>query len=340
MKFIKNISIVIFVVVIGYSPVFYFNIVDDPYAIFTSDYSKLRIEPNSHFIKMRYLLNHETKFDSYIFGNSRANNVDPTLLSNGVYFNNYYSLGVPKEHLLDISLLIKEKKKIKNIIMFFDISSYSVSTFNRENEPLRIPYAESKLKLIKNYIHYCFQVPEKKFKEDFYNAEPTAIYEGMLTSGRAINLAVENFIENNKQAHCSDPKFNNPSEVYHNMLDETIESIKSIKKICDEHKINLTFVMNPIHKTTYLASNLELYFIFQKKLAEISDFYDFSGINKVTTNNYFYYETSHYRPIIGNAMINFIQNRKSIDSMPDFGEFVKSSEIDAHIIKLKNQVGK
>jgi len=94
--------------------------------------------------------------------------------------------------------------------------------------------------------------------------------------------------------------------------------------------------MNPIHKVSYLANNLDFYFEFLKKLSTISDFYDFGGINKITTNNYFYYETSHYRPIIGNAISRFIQYNQGIDSVPDFGHYITKQNIDARIDELKS----
>src|SRR5690242_10358530 len=104
-KFFWNILVLFFWVALFFSPVFYFNLIIDPYGIFRSDYSRQRIEPNGHFIKMRYVLNHPEKFDSFIFGNSRANNIDNTHIPGGQWYNMYYSLGFPKEHLADLQLM-------------------------------------------------------------------------------------------------------------------------------------------------------------------------------------------------------------------------------------------
>ena len=124
---------------------------------------------------------------------------------------------------------------------------------------------------------------------------------------------------------------------YSNRINATIDEIAEIKKLCDAKKVNLKFVMNPIHKTTYLASDKVMYFEFLNKLATISDFYDFSGLNKITTNNYFYYETSHYRPIVGDAMLHYIQENKPIDSIPDFGTLVTKANIESRINTLMKQ---
>lgn len=287
---------------------------------------------------MRYLLNSKPKFNSFIFGNSRANNVDAKIFRNGKYYNMYYSLGLPSEYLEDIKLLLNHDFKIKNIILFLDYSSYSSNANNRENEMARKSYPDSKLILFKRYIDYAFQIPDEKFKAEFYNTKPNEIYKSMFWTGQAKNKEAEEFIENNKLIHISHPKFESPFLGWENNVDETICKIDSIKSICVKNKIDLKIVMNPIHKTTYLANNHLLYFDFIKKLSAISGFYDFSGLNKVTTNNYFYYETSHYRPIIGQAMSRFIQYNQHIDTIPDFGHFVSKENIDDRINNLKRQL--
>jgi hypothetical protein len=286
---------------------------------------------------MRYVYNHPGRFDSFIFGNSRANNISPKNFTNGKYYNLYYSLGVPSEHLTDIKLLLRRGVNIKNILLCLDFSSYSVSEEGRNADMMRLPYTDDKMKLLRTYIKYAFPIPDEKFKSQYYTFPPTPFYIRMFETGQAENTAVEKYIEENKQAHISDPKFLTPHRYWVFFMDDAISRIDSIKNICREHKINLVVVMNPIHKVTYQATNLNNYCTFLKRVSEISDFYDFSGINRVTANNYFYYETSHFRPLIGDAMTNFIQYQKRIDTIPEFGTYVTKQNIDERIAQLKNQ---
>lgn len=337
-KFLKSILIVLLLTIVGYSPVFYFNIIENPYGIFTSDFSHQKFEPNNHFIKMRYLLNNDTGFDSYIFGSSRANNVKPGNLKNGNYYNLYYSLGIPPEHLNDIRLLLSYRKKIKNILILLDYTSYTTGTQNRENDLSRIPYTDRFIPLAKKYIKYAFTIPEERFIEDFYFAQPVPYYTNMYKTGTAENEKEELYIENNREEHINHPKFNNPVEGYESYVLETIAVLDTINHICAENHINITYAFNPIHKTTYLVSNHELYFAFMKKLSELTSFYDFSGLGKITTNNYFYYEASHYRPMIGKAMTDFIQYGKRIDTIPEFGEYITKENVDKRIEFLKSQL--
>jgi hypothetical protein len=78
---------------------------------------------------------------------------------------------------------------------------------------------------------------------------------------------------------------------------------------------------------------------FKKRLAQITDFYDFSGINSITKDPFNYYETSHYRVFIGEMMLaRMFENDKNITVPEDFGDLVTKSNIDIHIKKLKSQL--
>lgn len=337
LKFFRNSFIVFILVCIGYSPVFYFNIYEDPYSIFRFDYSNVRIEPNNHFIKMRFLLNKKNSFDSFIFGNSRANNVNPTLFTNGKYYNFYYSLGIPAEYKDDLRRFLKHKIKIKNLLILLDYSSYSSGSGNRDLEMLRWPYPTGKLDILKKHVSYAFQIPNKSFKSEYYNTPASDIYKKIFITGQAENKTVEDYIEANKLKHINDPKFNYPYLGWTNLVDQTIQDLDTIKKLCIDNQIKVTFVLNPIHKTTYLANNPSLYYEFMKKLSNITDFYDFGGINKVTSNNYFYYETSHFRPMIGQAISRYIQYNEKIDSIPNFGTYITKQNINTRIDELSKQ---
>ncbi len=337
-KFFINIFIVIGVTLIGFSPILYFNICEDPYSIFRSDFSKVRIEPNNHFVKMRYILNNKTKFDSFIFGSSRANNVKPQQFKNGKYFNMYYSLGIPEENLDDIRVLLKHKLQIKNILILIDFTSYSSSTQGRENDMLRRHYSDNKMILFKKYIKYAFAIPDLDFVNEYYNQNVGPFYLNTFVSGTAENEVKENYIENNKEEHIHSPVFNEEIKGWESHVLETVATLDSIKKLCEANHISLTLAMNPIHKTSYLANSQVDYFAFLKRLSEVSPFYDFGGLNRVTTNNYFYYETSHFRPMIGNAMADFIQYGKHIDTIPEFGIYITKNNIDERINFLQSQL--
>jgi hypothetical protein len=86
-----------------------------------------------------------------------------------------------------------------------------------------------------------------------------------------------------------------------------------------------------MHKFTYLEAQLERFAQFKKELAGITDFWDFSGINSVTTNNYNYYESSHYRPFVGDMLLKVMFGAPAVKAPADFGRYVTAQNIDAHL---------
>ena len=87
-----------------------------------------------------------------------------------------------------------------------------------------------------------------------------------------------------------------------------------------------------MHHKTYLKQDWNAYIKFLKGLAKLTNYYDFSGLNEITTNNFNYYETSHYRPFIGDLMIK----RLFSDRIENFGVLITAENIN-EVIKLKNK---
>ena len=121
-------------------------------------------------------------------------------------------------------------------------------------------------------------------------------------------------------------------------MGKTLDEIRETVDLLKAHGIRLIVFINPIHKTTYLATGLETFFLFEKELSRITDFYDFSGLNSITTNNYYYYETSHYRPKVGTLMLARMLNDSSLKVPADFGVLVTRGNIEQHLADLRNQV--
>ena len=335
-KFIRRIMVLLVLVGLGFSPVLYFNVYIDPYGIFRSNFEKQRIEPNSHFIKLRKIIHNPEEFDSFIFGNSRANNIDNTKIPGGRYFNLYYSLGLPSEYLRDLRLLLKHDVKIKNILLSVDFSAYSSDETGRQFDVARKAYRDDLSFLMRYYTEYIFLLPDTQFVNKVLATPENSIYKNILLTGRAVNTKAEENIEKDIKFHISQEKFLWPTYGYENHIDNVIATIDTISRLCKSNNIALKICMNPVHKATFLGNNRFLYFDFFKKLSHISNFYDFSGMNKVTTNNYFYYESSHFRPIIGDAMIDFMYKNKRIDSIPDFGFFITKENVESRINTLEN----
>ena len=143
-----------------------------------------------------------------------------------------------------------------------------------------------------------------------------------------------NSIENNIKQHINDKKFMEPTRYVGDRIKETIKSIEEIVNLSKKYDFNLLIFINPIHKTTYLDTNFNNFQIFKNELVQLTDYYDFSGLNRITTNNYYYYETSHYRDIAG----ELIKQRLFKSENNNFGIYVSKNNIDEHLENLKEQI--
>ncbi|TAE18085.1 MAG: hypothetical protein EAZ95_05225 [Bacteroidetes bacterium] len=82
-----------------------------------------------------------------------------------------------------------------------------------------------------------------------------------------------------------------------------IQMLQEIKAIFEKHKTNYRVIMSPLYEQKKMSKadkeNLEK--IFDNR------FFDFSGKNFFTEDKRHYYETSHYRPMVGDSIMKIVQ---------------------------------
>lgn len=142
---------------------------------------------------------------------------------------------------------------------------------------------------------------------------------------------VDEEIENNPEVYVTLEKFTEPT-VFKSDGGEfarCIENLKAIKNLCEEYNMEMKVFFMPHHMTTYLNDDVELMNRFKKELVKISPFWDFSGVNYVTSNNYFWYETSHPRAFICDKILDTVSGQNQITWVPDFGVYVTEENVDA-----------
>ncbi len=324
------------------------NCVVDTYGILRTDFTRQFQEPNENFIKMKYLLNNRGKYDSFLFGSSRVSHTNIKNIKNGTYYSIGYSEGLPKEHLGNIKLLLRSNVRIKNIMLGLDDFSYRVDPEKHRQDLMRQPhplvsgkrfltfYSEYYVKMKKfipslcSYIMHNYRNKRsplmEKFSYDFYD------------SGRPLCRTCDDDIERDPAKHRSSSIFDEPTHYEGDNMAGALESIRELVDIAKNNNINLTIFINPLHHVTYLDTDMEQFFAFKKELARISRYYDFSGLNTITTDNYYYYETSHYRTKVGDMMLNRMFGYPPVDVPADFGALVTEQNIDAHLRNLSRQL--
>ncbi len=324
------------------------NYIVDDYGIVRDDFSRQFQEPNQRFVKIKYLIDHKDRYDSLLFGSSRVLHIDNKKIQTGHYYNMGYSEGLPKNHLDNIKLLIENGIRIKNVIIALDDFSYQVNPESHLFDLLRQPhYLVSGKRKVDFYGEYFMNI--KKVSSSLNNymqfnyrksdgaASPQVTYD-IYDSGRVLCTTCDSAIESNVEKHNNDQKFKKPDHYDGDYLSNTLRDVGELVSLAKEHNIKLIVFINPIHQTTYLDTDLPLFFEFKRQLAEMTDYYDFSGLNTITTNNYYYYETSHYRPMVGDMILNRIFGYSQVVVPDDFGVLVNRRNVTEHLRRLHRQI--
>lgn len=305
-------------------------IIVDPYNVF--HWSEIRdngVEPNSNYIKMKYVLENPHKYDSFLFGSSRTGFIDVERIPDGNWYNMSYSEGLPDEHLENIEELIENGIIPKNIMIGIDNISCFVDPTLHESQFYRIPYPrENKLGFYANYFSIRGVIESLEVIMNHEVTDPDYVERYYRSGSSNRNIQVENDWENNAP-YWEDYYAN---EIWNACLD-----LRYIRELCEEYDINLIVFSNPIYYTTYQHSRVYGYDVYLSWLANEVDFYNFSGVNNVTINNDNYIETSHYNMEVGDMIIDRIFYGETDETLESqgFGYYTTKDNVDELMSRLE-----
>lgn len=328
-------NIVIFSTIIGVN--YYF----DFYAVFKQNQEVYYDGINDRYAKVAYILNNKDKYNTFLWGSSRSQKMNPLILDIKSY-NMAAPAGMPEDCLQNLKIFINNGIKVKNVYLGVDNFSYKMNYLEKINNTIYTPYSENKLSNIKYLIKVAVKNPDiDKIKISIGLSDSKrykSVEDYIITTGQ-IKLAkyIDDDIEKSINKYVFDDKFNKPfyEDDKNEHIDSTISTIKEIKQICDANDINLVVFFNPVHITSYLKDDIEISNRFKKGLANITDFYDFNYINFITVNNYFWYETSHPRYFVCDWQLKVITNQYDEKIPKDFGHLVTKKNVDYYCNKYK-----
>ncbi|MBR0315951.1 MAG: hypothetical protein IJQ99_03720 [Synergistaceae bacterium] len=303
----------------------------DPFNVFHAE--KIRptgVEPNRHYIKMKYILNNPDKFNGFLFGSSRVGAIHVEKISNEKIYNMTYSVGLIPEHLGNLKTFLKNKIRPSKIYIGIDNVSCTNPSEIHIIEPMRCPY-----EYLCNYNYflslYLNPIDAARSlllsKQGNWNFDVFYNYGWQYEYGRKSNYNWED---------VKPPVVRN---IPVRILEEALNALSEFVEICKKNDIELIIFTNPMHNITYMASVEENYFEFLEGVAKITDFYNFSSLNDVTLDNNNYFETSHYNAEVGDMIINVICNGQKYNGLYEqgFGVKVTNENVNEFINMLKKQ---
>ncbi|HVN25524.1 MAG TPA: hypothetical protein VMT71_16265 [Syntrophorhabdales bacterium] len=336
------------VIALAFATVGLSNYVLDPYGLFRKDFSWQFVEPNSNFIKVRYVTEYPDRYDCFLFGSSRVGNIDVRAIKNFRCYNMTCNGGLPHEFLNNLRYMLKRGVRPKLVLVGLDDFSFKSNPAERLSQPLRHPYPpvlnESPLPFYLRYLfslhsqHIMSPVIEGYWRRITGKGGSPAFFWDITNTGQLLVPGVDKYIDEHAEEYRKDPKFTEKIEsVTGDNMKGAIEDISEMVALLKEQGIRAVFFMNPPYKNWFLDLNLDEFGRFEKALAQLTPFYDFTGINSITRDPLNFYNPSHFRVSIGNIMIARMLDDTAVKIPSDFGVVVTAETVDAHLQSLRQQ---
>lgn len=294
---------------------------------------------------MRYILNNPELFDAYLFGSSRVYSIDVDNIEPFHFYNMTYANGLPGEHLENLETMIQ--KGIIPAVVLIGVDDISCFGSSMTDDLMNKQYPLAQQSVFENTVFFDM-LEQFRFLINYCNA-------GMVASSLKTILLYKspNKIEYQEQFYRNGSRIRTrinqgydwqkavPANLaYENRIDSRIVDIKNIVDLCEDYNIKLIFFTNPIHVISYKKSVSAGYLDFLYKLSDITDYYNFSGINDITTDNKYWFETVHYKMDVGDKMIKIIFNEYIDEELESqgFGYYVTRNTRDNLFAILKEQL--
>lgn len=314
------------------------NVMRDPMGLFTQDFSGVRQEPAQHFLKMRYVLWHPERYDSFAFGSSRMAKIDLSGAEadeGARWYTLSYSQGTPAEWLRDVQMLLSAGVPVRRLLVGLDDASFRLPGNVHDGDTgFRRPYRPWDAAF---YLQELFRRPQRM--DAAWVAAHGSVFDLYGTGRVYVPERVDAAIDADPAGHARDERlFASSAYLDGDYMEETLQTLAELRALADAHGIELVFFFHPVYETTYMNNDAWELDAFKRRLAEITPYYDFSGLNDVTQNPQCYYESSHYRPFVGDEIVARIYGGAP-EGADGWGAYVTAENADAHLSELAAQRG-
>jgi len=304
-------SIVILMIVF----LFTFNFIIDPYG------------KQNYFCNIKYkpVLNERGKKYSYIFYDKHINNYDSLILgssrvmqiitSNSKLTKSFYNFGVHVANNAEKLFILQEWLKVKKLkTVYLGIDYYN---FHKNKRPLYVDYGQYQNSNNSNYLSInTLKLSYKSLLNQIYNAPQTFFNEdGSINYFNNDKLISENKFDFSKnkfilqsRAYVKTHMIDDPFIIEEKVFDKLIK----IKELSLKYNFKLHIFITPMQQEVLNVlkkyPNIKDKFRYiDKKLTTIfGNIYNFSIKNKYNQNRKNFYDSYHYRSVLGDKIISRI----------------------------------
>jgi len=303
----------------------------DPYNVFHA--KALRdngVGPNRNYIKMTHVLAEPERYDAFIFGSSRVGSLHPEVMEGISCYNMTYNVGLPAEHLANLRTMLAHGVKPKTVYVGLDNVSYTVDPAIHLSDRMSAPYEYSRAHPVKFWGLYLNASVVVQAIPTLLHPEPMyASVQDFYDYGWWYDYDTENPNEN----------WDNPRAVTGSTprLAETIDELGELAALCAQHDIELVFFTNPMYEASYRAAVDEQEFkTFLRQLVRIAPFYNFAGLNDITTDRAYFVDHGHVKAGVGDRMLARMTGGEADEALlaQGFGAYVTAENVEDVLARM------
>lgn len=278
----------------------------DPYGVFHYDAIPIHSgEPNSRYVKTKYILNHPTEFDSFLFGSSRVGYIHVHQRNDEQHrwYNMTYSNAGLAEVKDTIECFLEEGVKPKQIMIGIDTIDDS-NPYVHDGDLLRTMYPRTwqrKIAFYPQYMNPAVGMEALLTLEFVKGREADSIREKYYTTGAI-------YKEGSGEFHSKEiqKEYQEPSLEMSKGIENDLEVLRRIVALCEDNQIQLILFSTPLHESVYLSEVERGYILYIAEIAKIHDIYHFSGLNTICCDDSNYWEEIHFKKEVGDEILKTI----------------------------------
>ena len=322
------------------------NYVVDPFGVFGNmKWYSFSETLSPRVAKTAYLDEHWDDYDSYLVGCSSTSSfpVDDLNRYLDAHFYNDIVYGADMLDSEQMVAYLLENDDVKNIVLNLYIDNGLQWNTSDDDITLKMHEKVSGSSPIKFYMDYLMADPNYAkdklvaFHNDTWLNQPFDVFDEQTGAYDKRARDIEN-ISDLETYYQKYPVFTqypiSPKEL--SAIDDCMKSVVSIRDMCEEAGVNLYVVCPPVYGEYLNSFTSEGIATFYKKLADVTNYWDFT-YSSVSVEPRYFYDDTHFRNAVGDMALARMFNDQKLYIPDDFGTYVTKDNVDHHVESLLNR---
>ncbi|WP_337104017.1 hypothetical protein [Paenibacillus sp. YIM B09110] len=323
-----------------------FNYVVDPFGVFGDKVLKwysYDMVNNPRVSKIAYLDQFHDRYDSYVIGGSKSSSISPALLNDYYGGASFYSMLMYGGDFHDYEktlYYIVDNYKPKNIVIHMSLQEIGHFHETRSeikkslhakvlNEPL-IPFYLKYLTLNPTYGYEKLEGYAKRAIDSFEYSQiipESGVYNKVRRDAEDLS-DLDKYLEVNPQFKAGFGPITSEA------LDKNVDALRRMKEYCEARNISFRLITGATYQLEMKSYKLDDLKTYWAKIAEVTDFWDFTGFTPVSNDPRNFYDVMHYRNHVGNMMLGYIFKDPDVEVPEGFGHYTTKENVVEHAEKV------